>query len=869
MTIVQNAGTGEVSLGFYGHEVDNSLRFNNDDSAYLNRAITTNGSAKKSTFSCWIKQCSLNASTISHVLYNQGDDAGTNHYNIVLYQDDIYINDYDYGSSGSPGSDILLQTDRKFRDTNAWMNIIVRVDTTESTAADRVRLYINGVKETSFSTATYPDENADLHVMNQTSQSTGVDTSAVLIGRYTNTHKNDCYMAEVTYCDGQSLAPSSFGESKDGVWIPKNTSGLTFGTNGFRLEFKQTGTGTASTSTIGADTSGQTNHFTSNNLAAHDVVPDSPTRNFATMNPLMVGGANTQVHASATYAEGNLKVGGGGFSTSTIGGGFSTIAIPKDKKIYMEFCETDIDGVYHSAGILIQDHVQASNQIAGNGSVFVYNRSVFVNGSENDYGSSAGLGGLGVLKLAAGDVLGIAVDGATGKVWFHRNGTYFKSPTTNDSGTTGNPSAGSNEIGTVTNTTAINPTGNLFFAICNHQNSDNAFINFGQDSTFAGNKSAGSETDANGEGLFQYAVPTDYVCLHSGNMSDPTIGPTATSNADDYFNTVIWTGNGSDGRSITGVGFDPDWVWIKSRNLATSHLLNDTIRGANKSLFSEGNNAETADNGGGYLSAFVTDGFSVTSGGSGDDAVNDSSDTYVAWNWLAGTAFSNDASATSVGDTDSEGQVSTKAGFAIIKWTSGGSSVVAHGLGKKPDFIIIKSMDGTENWLVGNSATGFANRTKLNTDDAEGSSSAFSGGVTTTTFTENIAASSYDKIGYLFANTEGYCAAGSYVGNGNADGTFIHTGFSPAWVLIKQSSTAGNWNIMDNTRQTFNDADGGPVLRADISNAEEETDTMQGQIDILSNGFKLRANNSSYNTNGATSVYLAFAEIPYKFSNAR
>jgi len=174
-------------------------------------------------FHAWIKQSSLDASTISHVLYNQGDDAGNNHYYIVLYQDDIYINDYDYGSSGSPGSDLILQTDRKFRDTSAWMNIIVRVDTTESTAADRVRVYINGVQETSFSTATYPDENADLHVMNQTSQSTGVDTSAVHIGRYTNNIKSDCYMADINYCDGQSLAPSNFSETKDGIWIPKNT----------------------------------------------------------------------------------------------------------------------------------------------------------------------------------------------------------------------------------------------------------------------------------------------------------------------------------------------------------------------------------------------------------------------------------------------------------------------------------------------------------------------------------------------------------------------------------------------------------------------------------------------------------------------
>ena len=156
-----------------------------------------------------------------------------------------------------------------------------------------------------------------------------------------------------------------------------------------------------------------------------------------------------------------------------------------------------------------------ATKLEGNGTIAYYNRSVFLNGTENDYGSSSGVGGLGVAKLAAGDVLGIAVDGATGKVWFHRNGTYFGAPVGHQSGhgTTGNPSAGSNEIGTITNTTAINPSGEIFIYLTGNGSVDDLFVNFGQDSTFAGNESAGSETDANGEGLFQYAVPTDYVLL--------------------------------------------------------------------------------------------------------------------------------------------------------------------------------------------------------------------------------------------------------------------------------------------------------------------------------------------------------------------
>ena len=238
MSLIKAQGAGEVSTGFYSHLLDQSLKFNDDDSQYLTRTITSNGDRKKSTFSCWFKLSKLSGGTnVSQILYNQGDNSGANHFYILVYDDTIYINDYDYGSSGSPGTDLLLQTNRKFRDTSAWYNLVLRVDTTQSTAADRARLYINGVQETSFSSSTYPSQNSNLHIMNQTANSTSVNTSTVRIGNFTSNY-SDGYMAEVNYCDGQSLGPDSFGETVQGIWTPKDTSGLTFGTNGFHLTFK-------------------------------------------------------------------------------------------------------------------------------------------------------------------------------------------------------------------------------------------------------------------------------------------------------------------------------------------------------------------------------------------------------------------------------------------------------------------------------------------------------------------------------------------------------------------------------------------------------------------------------------------------------
>ena len=334
MSLIKAAGAGDQSTGFYKHLLDQSLKFSTPDSQYLTRTITSAGDRKKATFSFWIKQASLDASTISHVLYDQGDNNGTNHFYILLYQDTLYINDYDYGSSGSPGSDILLQTTRKFRDVSAWYNIVVRIDTTQSTAADRVRVYVNGTQETSFSTATYPSVNANLHTLNQTTQSTGVNTANVRIGHH-NSHYSDCYMAEYNYCDGQTLGPDSFGETKNNIWIPKDTSGLTFGTNGFHLTFKDDvvseGFNTVTYSGRGAVQS-------VSGLGFSPAMVWTKERDGTSYHEIhdVVRGANKQIFPNATDAEES-----GTKLTSFDGDGFSLAAhnsINESGKTYVGWC---------------------------------------------------------------------------------------------------------------------------------------------------------------------------------------------------------------------------------------------------------------------------------------------------------------------------------------------------------------------------------------------------------------------------------------------------------------------------------------------------------------------------------------------------
>ena len=239
------------------------------------------------------------------------------------------------------------------------------------------------------------------------------------------------YMAEVNFIDGTVVAPTAFGETKEEYLDSKRSSWFSYGTNGFRMTF-------ADSSDIGnnANSTDGTNDFTTvTGLTAHDVVADTPENNFATLNPLDEDGIN--VKTSAVLSQGNLVTIAAGFgSGSPWGGGQSTITVPTDKKIYCEMLCSNTTGDSWFGVVSIPEASANSTGTSNTGQISAYNRSVMVNGVETDYGSSVGLGGLGVIRLASGDILQIAVDGATGKVWFGRNGTYFKTPSTNDSGTT-------------------------------------------------------------------------------------------------------------------------------------------------------------------------------------------------------------------------------------------------------------------------------------------------------------------------------------------------------------------------------------------------------------------------------------------------
>jgi len=337
----------------------------------------------------------------------------------------------------------------------------------------------------------------------------------------------------------------------------------------------------------------------------------------------------------------------------------------------------------------------------------------------------------------------------------------------------------------------------------------------------------------------------------------------------DYFNTITYTGNDTDGRTITGVGFQSDWTWVKARSSAFSHYIIDAIRydsGASKylKLDSSSSAADETPSGAGWISALNSDGYVCKNGTSNTNNCNENGVTYVAWNWLGanGTASNSNGSITSTVSAN------TTAGFSIVSYTgTGANATVGHGLGVAPKMIICKgrSFSSSAHWLTYHEAMGNTSAMKLNLTSAKETTVYYWNNTSPTSSTFSLGAgteansSSATFIAYCFAEKKGYSKFGSYTGNGNADGTFVYTGFKPAFVIIKYTEGTANWIMWDNKRNSFNVTN--LLLKPNLSNAEN---TSTGNaLDFTSNGFKCRGTDSGSNVSGGNYIYMAFAENPF------
>ena len=798
------------SSGQGGYEIEQSLRFEDTDAPYLTKTGASIDS-KTFTLSAWIKR---NAATGAWYYFSSNSDTAEKQYRFGIDANRFYMR-WTPNSSGG----FFAVTNRVARDVAQWYHVVWVIDTTESVSTDRIKLYVNGEQETSWSGYTAPSQNQDVVPV--------ADSPILTVGAYrwlgSLFNYFDGYIAEMHYIDGQALDASNFGETDllTNQWIPKKYVG-TYGTNGFYLNFSDSGS-------LGTDSSGNGNNFTPTNLAATDQVLDSPTNNFATLDLL---GLDVRNGSNFTLSEGNLKC----TSVATTGDVQSSIGM-RSGKWYAEVIV--IDSVYPASFGVMVNNGTADQTESGTHSVRVNNNIIQIDLAEP--GAQTGLSGISV-----GDIIGIAFNADTRSVQFYKNNSTYGTAETCPLGDVGNF---------------------YYFYFGNGTTVDKQIcFNFGQDSSFAGNKTAQNNTDGNGKGDFYYAPPSGYLALCEDNLPDPSIALPG-----DHFNTVLYVSNNST-QSITGVGFQPDFTWHKNRTNSNRHALFDVVRGATNRLASNLTDAEVAD--ADTLTSFDSDGFSIGAD-SGQFGVNyTAGSNFVTWCWKADNTS---GSSNTDGTITSTVSANTTAGFSIVSYTGNGSAnqTTGHGLSVKPELKIIKSRSIVEQWVVTGEVIGPADyRMFLQSTAAVGTASGYYPVDTSTTLGisgSNVSSghnqSGVTYIAYCFHSVEGYSKIGSYTANGSADGPFVYTGFTPAFIIFKNTSAVEAWSVFDIKRNPINGPDANMLLP---SSSAAESSTANRDIDFVSNGFKLRSTALNPNTaSGNTYIYMAFAESPFKTSNAR
>ena len=928
-----------------GYEVERSLRFNKSASMYLERTPSSTGNQKVWTWSAWFKRTLLHDTGGTTYLFSSNNVSGNDGI-AAIYINNDKINTYFDTSGSNPYGAV---NDRLYRDVGAWMHIVWQVDAANTTQ----KIWINGVEESLNSGLNPPDF---AYGMNQS----GIKMFLGRDGDWGSDHSN-IYFAEVHFSDGNKYQASDFAETDaiTGQWVPKEVN-ITYGTNGFYLNFSDN-SGTTAT-TLGKDSSGNGNNFTPNNFevgtgVGNDSVPDTPTNNFPTLNPLY-NPVNT------TFGEGNLLMrGGDNFAASTF-------LLPKSGKWYAEFSK-------YNNGALQSISVTRANTAMTNyaGYLGLADNVEYVSNGELGNRTRGSTSDATAWTNDAGVVVAVAVDMDNGAVYFARNNTWQNS---------GDPTSGSSKTGAIATDLLTDNNGDHVIAVhgYNANNSYGLYANFGQQP-------------------FTYTPPTGYKVLSSANLPDPTI-----LLPNKHFATFTYTGTGSSGDVVnitnSDVDFTPDWVWVKTRSVTNDHILSDSVRGGSKYLVSSEAYAEQTDTD--KIRAFIQNGFE--SGTDGD--TNWPSRPFVAWNWNAGDTDSatytvkvvsdsgnkyrfNDFGTSAVtldlaeggtyifnmddssnathpfsigtaangtvytsgityfldgvsktysqytsgfaaastrrlhitvpasapqlyywcsahsgmggaintnstlgssnfdGNNQSTVKVNTTAGFSIVSYTGNGTNnsnvTMGHGLGVAPDAVILKNRDtspyGAKEWVVwhqdvGTDSTYVYKNLRLDSTGAASANSDQFRTVDASTIQVRSPDSSNGKvnannnkyIAYVFSEVAGYSKFGSYVGNSNDNGTFVFTGFSVAWLMVKRANGSNtNWTILDNKRDTSNVAE--TRLFANSSEADSVSGGGVGRVDFLSNGFKARDSHQDGNSSSGTYIYFAFAKSPFKNSRAR
>ncbi|MFJ9451521.1 LamG-like jellyroll fold domain-containing protein [Herbaspirillum sp. NPDC101397] len=616
-----------------------------------------------------------------------------------------------------------------------------------------------------------------------------------LIGQNSSANYYDGLISEVVFVDGQGLSPSSFGETDPatGVWNPKRYAG-TYGNNGFYESFEDNSGATSAT--IGKDKSGNNNDWTPVSISVtaginNDSLADTPTNyddgangrgNYPTLNPLQGTGTRTQGNLAAT----------GAYRTG------STQLLPKTGKWYAEFsCSGSNAAADFAVGVGTQNLDGITHPNPGASLYYSDNQYMIVNGTN-----------LGNFAATAAiiDVIQIAYDADTGKLYLGKNNVFYLA-----TAGTGNPSAGANP-----STTLL--AGDWQVMVYTTTNNTVAYANFGQRP-------------------FAYSPPTGFKALNTQNLPTPSIlAPNK------LFDATVYAGTGAAKSVVNAGAFAPDLVWSKSRSIASSNILADSVRGA--TTYSATNTGATEGVDATMYSAFNSDGFSIGT----NSAINANAASYVAWQWKKGVI----------------------PGFDVVAYTGNDTArSIAHSLAAVPALKVIKQRTGTRDWFLNHKGIAATSYLLLDGTDAPVSNAAlFAGADTSSMFNvgSNAAVNGggFGYIAYLWAEIPGFSKFGIYVGNGNANGAFVHCGFRPKIVWVKRVDSTGSHVVHDAARDPMNLAVS--ALFPNLANAES---TGFYQIDMLSNGFKMRNTDAETNASGGTFIYMAFAENPFKYARAK
>ena len=797
MSGIMNVLLGGGSSNGTSYSINNSLRLRASASAYLTRTPASASNRKTWTFSAWVKRGTLNAdqSLFSCRPVGSSTPYGELGFNVST---DIFAWNSDSGNA--------LYTTAVYRDPSSWYHIVFAVDTTQATAVNRLKLYVNGVQVTDLSVANYPTLNEDL--AQNTAQPHWIGCFTNGIGSILSFF--DGYIAEVNFIDGQALAPTSFGQfsSTTGSWNPISYAG-SYGTNGFYLDFSNT----TSPTTLGYDKSVNGNNWTPNNISTtagvtYDAMTDTPTNNYPVLNPLPydnVGGSTGL----------NLHSGNLGISAVTVGGTntVSTFAVPTSGKWYFEGISTTYNAsqIVGWFGVCNVDGSNATANFsglisrisAGNG---YYQSGVLVNA-----------GSFGNLN----DVISVAVD------------------------RTSLPGTVAIRINNAALYTVNAPTGDIFFLFQQYTNGIGS-VNFGQQP-------------------FVYSPPSGFVALCTSNMTAPTI-----SNGANYFAATTYTGTGATQNitnTVNNESFKPDFVWIKSRNSAAYNpRLFDSIRGVDVNMQSSTTNGDTSE--ANSLTAFASNGYSVGVDAVGG-GVNTNAITYVGWQWFGSNTTASNTNG-SITSTVCVNTTSGFSAVAYTTAASGAFTVGhGLGVAPSFIINKIRNIANNwycYHVSLGNNTEIVLNTTAVATSAGGDWNSTTP---TSTVFSMGTGwQGSYSMVSYCWAAIAGYSSFGSYNSNNSIDGPFIYCGFRPRFIMIKASAgVTSNWAMLDTTRDTYNAA--GLRLNANTADAEIDErpvlDILSNGFKI-----RVTPGNDNYNATGAASyIYAAFAENPFQYANAR